>query len=129
MRRRQAPTLTLVAAGLFLLFGCCGSVRQASAKPAPPDPAGEIVAALTQALKLDAAQQQKTRDLLKQLADRDDKMHADWAAGAKIDPHAPLASRAQFDMDFMAILTPEQQRTFRETRIRYMIQNRLGGRS
>jgi hypothetical protein len=107
---------------------CCDTGRQASTKPAPPDPAGEVLAALTQALKLDALQQQKTRDLLKQMADRDDKMHADWAAGAKIDPHAPLASRAQFDAEFMAILTPEQQRIFRETRLRYMIQTKFGGR-
>ena len=34
-------------------------------------------------------------------------------------------SRAQFDNDFLAILTPAQQRTFRESRIRFIIQTRL----
>ena len=127
--RRRAASLVLVLASVLPLAGCCAASRQASAKPPPPDPAGEVLAALTQALQLDAVQQQKTRELLKQLADRDDRMHAEWAAGKKIDPHAPLASRAQFDNDFLAILTPAQQRTFRETRIRFMIQTKRGGPS
>jgi len=128
MPQKSAVALALALAFVPPLAGCCVEGRQASAKPAPPDPAGEILAALTQALQLDAVQQQKTRELLQQLADRDDKMHAEWAAGKKIDPHAPLTSGAQFERDFFAILTPEQQRTFRETRIRFIIQ-RLGGRS
>jgi hypothetical protein len=125
-RGSGALALVLVLTGGLPLASCCASSHQASAKPAPPDPAEEVLAALTQALKLDAAQQQKTRELLKQMADRDDKMHASWAAGARIDPHAPLASRAQFDAEFLAILTPEQQRIFRETRLRYMIQTKFG---
>jgi hypothetical protein len=129
VRRRRAAALVLVLAGVLPLAGCCGSSRQASAKPAPPDPAEEILAALTQTLKLDAGQRQKTRELLKELADREDRLHAEWAAGKRVDPQAPLVSRAQFERDFMAILTPEQLRVFRETRIRFMIQTKLGGRS
>ena len=121
--------VALVLAGVLTLVGCCTPGRQATARPAPPDPAEELVAALTRSLKLDALQQQKTRELLKQLAERDDKLHAEWAAGKTIDPHAPLVSRVQFERDFFGILTSEQQRVFQETRIRYIIQTRLGGRS
>jgi Spy/CpxP family protein refolding chaperone len=127
--RRRAVVAALFLAGALPLAGCCASGRRASAKPARPDPAEEVLAALTQALKLDPGQQQRTRELLKQLADRDDRMHADWAAGKKVEPQAALASRAQFERDFAAILTPEQQRVFRETRSRLILQTRSGGPS
>lgn len=125
MRRRQASALLALAA---FLFGCAGASKPAPKAP-PPDPVEETVAAVTEVLKLDAVQQQRTKELLKQLADRYDAIHAEWAKGKKVEPAALAASQAQFDREFTFILTPEQQRLFRETRIRLTIQAKLGGRS
>ena len=94
-----------------------------------PDPADQTLAAVTEMLKLDAVQQQKTKELLKQLADRYDAIQAEWAKGKQVQPAQLKASQDQFEREFMAILTPEQMRLFRETRIRMTIQSKLGGHS
>jgi len=125
MRRLQAAGLALAVALVFLP-GCASGGK---APPKPPDPAEQTLAAVTEMLKLDAAQQQRTKELLKQLADRYDAIQAEWAKGKKVEPALLKASQAQFEREFTAILTPEQMRLFRETRIRMTIQAKLGGHS
>lgn len=127
MGLRQAVALTL--SGALLLASGCASDSKPKARPAPPDPAEQTVAAVTELLKLDAAQQQKLRQLLKELADRYDAIQAEWAAGKKVQPADLKASQAKFENDFAAMLTPEQMRRFREERIRLTIQAKLGGHS
>jgi len=127
VRLRQAAGPAL-ACGLLFVCGCASDSKP-KPKPAPPDPAEQTVAATAELLKLDAVQQQKMLQLLKELSDRYEAIHAAWANGKKVDPNELVASRAKFENDFSAILTPEQQKLYRETRVRLMIQSKLGGRS
>jgi hypothetical protein len=116
-RSLQSPSGGLVAAtAVFYLAQACASAPPP--KPAPPDPAEETVAALTQALNLDAAQQTRTRELLKEMADRDDAIRAGWSKRKKVKPDEIAASHLQFQQDFFVILTPEQKRLFIENRAR-----------
>jgi hypothetical protein len=108
-----------VAAVVLALCASCASVPPP--KPAPPDPAEETVAAVTQALKLDAAQQKRTRELLKELSDRDDAIRAGWSNGKRVKPEQLVASHGQFERDFFAMLTDEQRRVFIENKIRMMV--------
>jgi hypothetical protein len=117
----RGPRVAAAAASFALAaaFAC----RSAAPPPKPPapDPAEEALAALTAGLKLDAAQQQKTRELLKEMAARNDRMSAAWANGERVRPEMLLASRAQFEQDFQAILTEPQRRVFLENRMRLML--------
>ena len=124
MRQRRAVSLAL---GGLLCLSACASDSKPKPRPAPPDPAEQTVAATTELLKLDALQQQKMRQLLKELADRYDAIQAGWAKGKKVDPNELRASQATFENDFAAILTPQQMALFRQTRIRLQIQAKLGG--
>jgi hypothetical protein len=114
LRSRLAVLTVLLA----LFSGC---VSAPLPKPPPPDPADETVAALTKALKLDAAQQKRTRELLKELSDRDDVIRAGWLNGAKVKPTELVASHGQFERDFFAILTDDQKRVFSETKVRMLV--------
>ena len=121
MLRILRPRLAVLSV-LLALFSACASAPPP--KPAPPDPADETVAALTRALNLDAAQQKRTRDLLKELSDRDDVIRAGWSNGARVRPTELLASHGQFERDFFAILSDEQKRVFSETKVRMMVRKR-----
>jgi Spy/CpxP family protein refolding chaperone len=127
VRRLKAALLGLAAA-LALAAACSGAGKPA-AKPKQPDPADQTVEATTKLLNLDAAQQQKMRELLKELGDRYDAIQAEWAKGAKVDPMALKLAQQQFENEFFAILTPEQQRIFRETRIRMTFESRFGSKA
>ena len=82
------------------------------------------MAAFTQALKLDAAQQKRTRGLLKELADRDDVIRAGWSNGKRVKPEEIAASHGQFERDFFAMLTDEQRRIFAQNKTRMGIRGR-----
>ncbi|MGH9398838.1 MAG: hypothetical protein ACRD00_00610 [Thermoanaerobaculia bacterium] len=117
----RSLTAVLAAAALAASSRCASS---APVKPAPPDPGEEMVAALTKTLQLDAVQQKRTRELLKELSDRDDKIRAGWSKGQRVEPMALQSSHGQFEQDFMGILTLEQRRTFIETRSRLLMRAR-----
>ncbi len=119
---RLIALAVLVSAGL-LCSGCASSPPPP--KPAPPDPIEEIVAALTKALKLDAVQQKRTRELLKDLSERNDAIRAGWDKGGRMQPKAFTDSRGQFERDFFAILTQEQRQTFIENRTRLMLRAKI----
>lgn len=114
--------LLAVAAAFWLAQGCASAPPPP--KPAPPDPAEETVAALTQTLKLDAAQQKRTRELLKEMADRDDAIRAGWSNGKRVKPEELTASHGQFERDFVVMLTAEQKRVLIENRARMMVRGR-----
>jgi hypothetical protein len=117
----RGPRVAAAAASFALVAAfACRSAAPPSRPPAP-DPAEEVLAALTAGLKLDAAQQQKTRELLKEMAARNDRIQAGWADGQHVRPEMLLASRAQFERDFQAILTEPQRRVFLENRMRLML--------
>jgi len=105
-----------------------GVLACASSTAAPPkptaDPAEEMIASLTEALKLDASQQQKTRELLKEMADRDDRIRAGWARGERVRPEVLAVSHGQFERDFAAILSEEQRKTYIENKTRLMLQSK-----
>lgn len=125
--RRWAGHFLALAAVVCAAQGCAARASTPPPKPRAPDPAEEIVAALTQSLQLDAAQQQRTRELMKAMADRNDAIQARWARGARVDPTAIFASRGQFESELYAILTPEQKRVYSQNKTRMMIQSKLGG--
>jgi hypothetical protein len=100
----------LAAAAAFCLAQSCASVPPP--KPPPPDPAEETIAALTQGLKLDAAQQKRTRELLKEMTDRDDAVHAGWLNGKKVKPEEIQASHSRFEQEFFMLLSTEQKLVF-----------------
>jgi Spy/CpxP family protein refolding chaperone len=102
----------------------CASSAAPPPKPIPPDPAEQVVAGLTASLKLDAAQQQRTRELLKALNDRNDRIREGWSKGERVQLEPLVASQMQFETDFQAMLTPEQRRTFAENRRRLVLQSR-----
>jgi hypothetical protein len=119
MLRIPGRRLAALAAVLSLLSGCASAPPPP--KPAPLDPAEETVAALTQSLKLDAAQQKRTRELLKEMADRDDVIRAGWSNGRRVKPEEIVASHGQFERDFVTILTTEQKRVLIENRARISV--------
>ncbi len=121
--RAQGPRVAAAALVLALCASCTSSPPPP--KPAPPDPADETVAALTQALKLDAAQQKRTRELLKELADRDDVIRAGWLNRKRVKPKEIAASRGQLERDFFAILTPEQRLTLTQNRALLILRGRM----
>ena len=110
-----------VAAAALVLALCASCASKPPPKPAPPDPAEETVAALTQTLKLDAAQQKRTRQLLKEMADRDDVIRAGWSNGKRVKPEELTVSHGQFERDFVVMLTAEQRRVLIENRTRMMV--------
>jgi hypothetical protein len=116
---RSAIAAAAASFALAAAFACRSAAPPP--KPAAPDPAEEVLAALTAGLKLDAAQQQKTRELLKEMVARNDRIRAGWANGERVRPEMLLAPRAQFERDFQAILTEPQRRVFLENRMRLML--------
>ena len=114
--------LGALAAVLSLLSGCASAPPPPT--PAPSDPADATVAALTQSLKLDVAQQKRTRELLKEMADRDDVIRAGWSNGKRVKPDEIAASHGQFERDFFMILTTEQKRVLIENRARLSLRAR-----
>ena len=82
------------------------------------------MAALTQALNLDAAQQKRTRELLKEMADRDDAIRVAWSNGKKMKSEEILGSHGLFERDFFMILSAEQKRLFVENKARLSVRAR-----
>jgi hypothetical protein len=102
----------------------CASPAAPAPKPAPSEPGAEVIAALTAGLKLDPAQQQKTRELFQDMMARDERIRAGWANGERVRPEMLAASHGQFERDFLAILTEEQRKVFIENRTRLLLQAR-----
>jgi len=117
------PRAAAAAASLFL-SGAMACTSTAPAPPAPPDPDEEIVASLTKTLTLDTVQQKRTREVLKEMSDRDEAIRAGWSKGQRVEPTALQNSHGQFDRDFQAILSVEQRRTFIENRSRLLMRTR-----
>jgi hypothetical protein len=121
--RVAAAVASLALSGLL----ACASSTAALPTPAAKDPAEQLIVSLTEALRLDASQQQKTRELLRELADRDDRIRAGWANGQRVQPKALVDSHKQFERDFAAILSEEQRKIYIENKTRLMLQARTGG--
>jgi hypothetical protein len=119
--RRITAVLASLAAAAVL---SCASPSIPAPKPAPSEPGDEVVAALIEGLKLDAVQQQKTRELFKDLIARNERIRAGWANGERVRPEMLTVSRGQFERDFLAILTEPQRKTFIENRTRLLLQAR-----
>jgi hypothetical protein len=93
----------------LLLFGVGLAGCATSGAPSASPPADPTVASLTRWLKLDPAQQARTQELLRELSDRNSAIQAGWNRGERMRPQALLESRAIFERDFLAILTPPQR--------------------
>lgn len=79
------------------------------------------MAALIQGLNLDAAQQKRTWELLKELSDRDDAIHAGWANGKRVRAEEIFASHSQFERDFFMVLTTDQRLVFIQNKARLSV--------
>ena len=118
MRCRLTPVLIASVLAGALLSQACAS------KPAPPPPqrpadeAEELVASLTKAFSLDAAQQGKTLRFARELIERNTAIRASWDRGERVRPEMLLASRGQFESQFTSILSDEQRRKYQEESLR-----------
>ena len=103
--------------GLGLLAAISAS---ASATPGPQatpraDPAEKLVSDLTGWLKLDSAQQAKARVFARDMIARNEQIMERWKKTNKTHPEELNASRGQFQMDLISILTPEQKKVYSDT--------------
>ena len=99
-----------------------------SPPPKPPPPDDPLLANLTEWLKLDPSQQEKTRQLLKELDERNVAIRAQWEKRGKARPEDLFASRSIFQRDFLAILTEEQKRLYADAQRKMQIKGRRAPR-
>lgn len=121
MRSRLARILAAVVLPI-VLTGCAS--KAAPVPPPPPDEAEDLVQSLAKFFALDAAQQEKTRGFARELIRRNAEIRAAWDRGEKMRPELLLASRAKFDEQFTAILTPDQRRKYDQEWRRLMLKGR-----
>ena len=116
------PAGAWVAVALVFVLSCSAPAAAPPPRPAPTpvDPAEQMIRELTTILKLDAVQQQKTRQLVGDMIAREDKIRAGWAAGQRVQPEKITASRNEFEAALQAILTEEQRRLLAENRLRFL---------
>jgi hypothetical protein len=117
--------------GASVLFAAALWLSGCASKPAPPPPAPppsdeteSLVESLARFFSLDRAQQEKTRQFARELADRNREIRAGWERGEKMRPEVLLASQAKFDAEFTAILTPEQRNRYDREWRRLMLKGR-----
>ncbi len=131
--RPGAGAVAAAAAAILAIWtSLAAACASASSHPTPPPrPADDpILTRLTELLKLDAAQQERTRLLLQELFDRNSKIREKWDRGSRVRPEELLASRGLFERDFVALLTEEQRRVFAEERMKVQVKGgRFTGRS
>jgi hypothetical protein len=130
---RSFPSRTHLAIGVALLtaglwIACSSAPPPKPAPPPLPDSTEKLVRQLTEWLKLDASQQAKTRELARALVDRNQKIMDNWKVTKKPRPEELTASGGQFQAEFVAILSPEQRKTFAETSSRIMTKGLTGHR-
>ena len=112
--------------GLSLL---AASLASASSSPKPqatpkPDAAEKLVSDLTGWLKLDSAQQAKTRAFARDMIARNDAIMERWQKTNKTHPEELNASRGQFQKELLSILTPEQKKLYADTATRVVAKGR-----
>ena len=118
-------------AAVFIVAAAVACSSAPPAKPAPsppPDASEKLVLQLTEWLKLDDAQQAKTREFARALIDRNEKIMDNWKTTKKPKPEELAASRGQFQAEFVSILTAEQRKTYAETSSRVMSKGAVGHR-
>ncbi len=138
--KRRTPGVTLrPVAGAFvaLLFvGIAVSACSATPKPKPSAPAGTAqpadptqasLAALTEYLKLDRVQQERTRLLFQELAERNKKIQEAWNRGERVRWEVLLGSQAIFERDFLSILTEDQKHSYADLKLKLMGGGRVRG--
>jgi exonuclease VII large subunit len=110
---RYVLLLALVA--LLMASGSSASAPKPQPTPTPRSAAEKLLADLTDWLKLDAAQQEKTRGFVAELLARNQKVKEDWQRTKKPRPEDLAISRGQFEKDLFSILTPEQKKIYAQT--------------
>lgn len=120
MKRSVAARLAVALALALTRMVACASSQPAQPAP-PPDP---VLAGLTQWLKLDPAQQEKTRELLSQLYDRDAQIRQGWERGGRVHPEELLNSSGIFERDFVAVLTEDQRKSYAQEKMRLQLKGK-----
>jgi exonuclease VII large subunit len=113
--------------GLSLLAASLASASSPSPKPQAtpkPDAAEKLVSDLTGWLKLDSAQQAKTRVFARDLIARNEAIMERWQKTKKTHPEELYASRGQFQQELLTILTPEQKKILADTATRLAAKGR-----
>jgi hypothetical protein len=113
--------------GLALLAASSASASSPTPKPQAtpkPDAAEKLVSDLTGWLKLDSAQQAKTRVFARDMIARNEAIMENWRKTNKTHPEELTASKGQFVKDLFSILTPEQKKIYSDTATRVMSQGR-----
>ena len=116
----RAAAACAVAVWISVGTACAPAPARPSASPTAPArrPEDPFLAQLTQMLRLDAAQQERTRQLIAELYERDARIREKWDQGGRIHPEELLGSHGIFERDFLALLTDEQRRVFAEQRLK-----------
>jgi hypothetical protein len=118
-------------AAVFIVAAAVACSSAPPPKPAPPplpDASEKLVLQLTKWLKLDDAQQAKTREFARALIDRNEKIMDHWKTTKKPRPEELAVSRGQFQAEFLSILTAEQRKTYAEASSRVMTKGAVGHR-
>jgi hypothetical protein len=119
-----APSI-LVASSAILASSVIASSPHPSPQATPkPDAAEKLVSDLTGWLKLDSAQQAKTRVFARDMIVRNEAIMARWQKTNKAHPEELNASRGQFHQDLLSILTPEQKKVYADTMMRITAKGR-----
>jgi hypothetical protein len=113
--------------GLGLLVASSAIASSSPPKPQAtpkPDVAEKLVSDLTGWLKLDSAQQAKTRVFARDMIARNEAVMERWQKTNKAHPEELNASKSQFLKDLFTILTPEQKKIYAETATRVSAKGR-----
>jgi hypothetical protein len=111
--------------GLLLVTAAACASKQPPKPVAPTsEAADQLVSQLTEWLKLDATQQEKTREFAREFIARNEKIHEKWDQTKKAHPEELLGSRAVFQNQLFTILTPEQKKKFVDTGMRVQAKGR-----
>jgi hypothetical protein len=121
----QRVRALLITALLTAVPGCATKPPPPAPTPAPPpDASSQLVANMTQWLHLDASQQEKTLQFAHEMVERNQKIQQHWQETQRPRVEEIAASQAKFQSDLFAILTPEQQKIYRDTVLRVMMKGR-----
>jgi hypothetical protein len=115
----------LVAVLLTADPGCATKPPPPAPTPAPPpDASRQLVAQMTEWLHLDASQQEKALQFAYEMVERNQKIQQRWQETQRPHVEEIAASQGKFQSDLFAILTPEQQKIYRDTVLRVMMKGR-----
>jgi len=115
--------------GLGLGLSAAVSANASSSSPKPqatpkPDAAEKLVSDLTGWLKLDSAQQAKTRIFARDMIARNEAIMEGWRKTNKTHPEELYVSKGQFQQELFSILTPEQKKIYSDTAARVYAKGR-----